>query len=187
MRLLAISGSLRAASSNTAILEAAAHLAPHGVRIDFFRDLGLLPHFNPDLDSLDGNVLPPVIHEFRRAVGDADALLISTPEYAHGLPGSFKNALDWLVGSLEFPGKSVAVLSPSARQIHARAQLREVLATMSARLVDRESFVIELPARDMTAADIVGDPVVAKAVHRAVVEVVHALRDTRFELSLTRA
>lgn len=99
IRLLALSGSLRARSSNGALLEAAALLAPAGMRIEPFAGIGALPHFNPDLEA---GALPDAVRALRERVGAADGLLISCPEYARGIPGSFKNALDWLVGGPEF-------------------------------------------------------------------------------------
>lgn len=144
MRVLAISASLRRGASNAALLEAAARAAPPDISVELYATLGALPHFNPDLDDMEGNALPDLVRDLRRRVGTADALLLSTPEYAHGLPGSFKNALDWLVGSTEFPGKRVSVISPSARAVHAPAQLAEILTTMSARIVGEVPIVIEV-------------------------------------------
>jgi NAD(P)H-dependent FMN reductase len=92
MRILAISGSLRAASSNTAVLQAAIELAPPDVEIVRCDGLSELPHFNPDLD--DANAPAPVAN-WRAQLKAADGVLISSPEYAHGVPGSLKNALDW--------------------------------------------------------------------------------------------
>ena len=142
MRILAISGSLRSTSSNTALLRAAQILAPPGVDIMLYANLGVLPHFNPDLD---GETPPQSVLELRAEVGFADGLLISSPEYAHGVPGCLKNALDWLAASVEFPGKAVALLDTSSRATHARAQLTEILTTMSARLVPEASVTIALP------------------------------------------
>jgi len=159
--VLAISGSLRARASNTAILEAARLLAPSDMRVTICSGIGTLPHFNPDLDVEDGTGLPVEVEAFRDLVGKADTLLVSTPEYAHGLPGSFKNALDWLVGSTTFPGKPVAVVNVSPRSIHAQAQLREILITMSAQLLDAASRTVTLPRRDMDASSIAADPELA--------------------------
>lgn len=176
MKLLALSGSLRAASSNTALLEAAQRLASPGVEIDLWQGLASLPHFNPDLEEDDQARLPAAVRELRRLVGLADGLLLSTPEYAHGLPGSFKNALDWLVGSTEFPGKIVAIISPSARSVHAPEQLREILSTMSARFTEPRSFVVQLPRRDMNAEDITTDPPTAAALRAALATIEHTVR-----------
>jgi chromate reductase, NAD(P)H dehydrogenase (quinone) len=177
MHLLAISGSLRPGSSNTAILDAAGRLAPPGMTVERYPSVGALPHFNPDDDSPDDGRLPTVVAEFRSRVGQSDALLISTPEYAHGLPGAFKNALDWLVGSTEFPGKPVAVISPSARSVHAQAQLREVLTTMSARRVERASVIVPLPSRDMDVEAIVADHELSRLLRSVLAEIANVVRD----------
>lgn len=158
IRILAISGSLRAASSNTAVVEAARLLAPPGMMVGVYRGLGELPHFNPDVEI---GVLPPAVVELRAAVGDADALLVCSPEYAHGVPGSMKNALDWLVGGPEFVGKPVALVNASPRSVHAQAQLAETVATMSGVVVEAASVALLLPGRGLDAAGIAADPELA--------------------------
>lgn len=136
MKLLAISGSLRATSSNAAIVRAVARLA--GAPVETF-DTQTLPHFSPDLDV---DPLPPPVAALRTAVGLATALVIATPEYAHGMPGSLKNALDWLVSATEPIDKPVLLISASpAGAVHAHAQFSEVLRTMSMRLVDGGAHV----------------------------------------------
>lgn len=171
INLLAISGSLRAGSSNTALLEAASRLAPQGCHVELWHGMQDLPHFNPDLEEEGDLRLPVSVRDLRRRVGAADGLIVSTPEYAHGLPGSFKNLLDWLVGDTEFAGKPVAVLSPSARAVHARGQLAEILLTMSARLIADPRFVVQLPARDMDASAIVANAETSAALRTAVAEI----------------
>lgn len=170
MHLLAISGSLRAGSSNTSLLEAARHLAPEGVSVEMYEGMATLPHFNPDVEA--SGILPPEVIALRARVSSASALVISTPEYARGLPGSFKNLLDWLVGAEDFAGKPVALLSPSARSVHAQEQARLVLTTMSAHLVGEASLVIQLPSRETTAAAIVNDPELAAQVRAAMAALV---------------
>jgi chromate reductase len=137
MNILAISGSLRAGSNNTAVLRAAARLAPPGVDIELSDAIRHLPFFNPDLD---GDRLPGAVAAFRALIGNADGILISSPEYARGVAGVMKNALDWLVASFEFPNKPVALINTSPRATHAQAALTLTLETMSARLV-RDAFV----------------------------------------------
>src|SRR5207248_2306398 len=110
MNLLALCGSLRAISYNRKALVAAKRLAPPGMTIELYDALASLPHFNPD-DDVDP--LPLTVRDFRAKVGRANGLLIACPEYAHGIPGAFKNLLDWLVSSLEFPGKPVALINCS--------------------------------------------------------------------------
>jgi chromate reductase, NAD(P)H dehydrogenase (quinone) len=135
MNFLAIPGSTSARSSTAAILRAAAALAPAGAAVTLFGGLAELPHFNPDLDA---EPLPPTVAAFRRDLGAADAVIICSPEYAHGMPGALKNALDWLVSAVEPIGKPVLLIcaSPTAAPF-AHAQLLEVLRTMmGAHLVD---------------------------------------------------
>ena len=132
MHLLGISGSLRAASTNSALLRAAARAAPEGVTLTLFEGLGSLPIFNPDLE--DGP-MPAVVVDLRQQVQAADGLVIACPEYAHGVPGGLKNALDWLVSGAEIPGKPIALFHASARSQHGRLALADVLRTMSTRIV----------------------------------------------------
>ena len=155
MRILAIRGSLRAASINAAVLEAAALLAPAGLTIVQYGGLAELPIFNPDLDT---DFPPDPVRRLRENVGLSDGLLIASPEYAHGVAGGLKNALDWLVGGPEFYQKPVAVLNASARAVHANAHLRETLVTMAARVIEPASITLGLPATGVDAAGIVADP-----------------------------
>src|SRR5437773_2703790 len=134
MRILAISGSLRTGSSNATLLRAAAAIAPAGVEIVAYDNIGVLPHFNPDLDA---GAPPDMVARFRGEVARADALMISSPEYAHGVPGTLKNALDWLVGGVEINGKPVALVNASARATYAQASLQETLSVMGARVFTR--------------------------------------------------
>src|SRR5579862_7006350 len=131
MRVLALSGSLRRASINSALLRAAARLAPASIAVTVFTELGALPLFNPDLEATP----PPPVQALRRCIATADALVIASPEYAHGISSPIKNALDWLVSFEPFVGKPVAVLNASPRAQYAYAALLETLRTMSALLV----------------------------------------------------
>ncbi len=151
MRLLTLCGSLRAQSSNRAILRAYGQLAPSGIFVEHFEGVGELPHFNPDLDV---EPLLPAVAAWRGLVGGADALVMSTPEYVHALPGSFKNALDWLVSDPAFAGKPVAILQAPRGSNRALAALREVLSTMSARVVEPASLVLPLATNQVDDAAI---------------------------------
>ena len=125
--IIAISGSLKLTSSNTAILNATAKIAPQNVAIEIFEGIDLLPHFNPEITE----DIPEIIR-FRNKIKEADAVLFSTPEYAFGVPGVLKNALDWLVSSGEFYGKPVAVISVSTMQSGGDKALASLLLTLSA-------------------------------------------------------
>ncbi len=143
IRVLGISGSLRGASSNTALVRAAARLAPVGVEVSIYRELANIPPFNPDLDT---DVVPAAVSRFRAALHASDAVLISSPEYAHGVSGVLKNALDWVVSSGELIDKAIAVINVSPRATHAHASLCETLATMSGHVVEDASVTIPLAA-----------------------------------------
>ena len=160
IRLLAISGSLRAGSSNTEVLRALALLAPPRVDVRQFEGLATLPAFNPDLDA-EGMVPPAPVHELRAQVQAADAIVICSPEYAHGVPGSLKNALDWLVSVPQVVFKPAALVNASPRAFHAQASLAETLRTMSMALVSELPFVVPLTDRGTTATELAADPALA--------------------------
>lgn len=136
-RLLLISGSLRAASTNRAALRTAARIAPADVTAELYDGLAGLPHFNPDDDA---EPLPPPVAALRRAIREADALLFCAPEYAGALPGSFKNLLDWTIGDAETGSiyrKPVAWLNVSPRGAEAaHRELRAVLGYAHAEIVE---------------------------------------------------
>jgi NAD(P)H-dependent FMN reductase len=174
VRILAISGSLRAGSSNGAVLDAARLLAPDDVVVERYDGIAELPAFNPDVE--EAGELPASVRDLRTRVAAADALLVSSPEYAHGFPGALKNLLDWLVGSTDFPGLPVTLVAASDRSVHAQAQLAEVLRTMSARLVPDGAVVVPLPSRTTDAASIVRDDRLA-AVLRGVLDALRRAAD----------
>ena len=173
MRILAISGSLRTRSFNTAALQASVVLAPAGLEIVLYAGLGHLPHFNPDRDTDEP---PESVKAFRREIESSDGLLLAAPEYAHGIPGALKNALDWLVSCIEFPDKPVALINASQRATHAQDHLREILATMSARLIDRASITLPLMGRNLDAAGILADPELSGQLQAALVIFVTEIR-----------
>ena len=175
-RILAISGSLRARSSNTELLKAAALLAGPNAAVDQYDGLGSLPHFNPDLD-LEGAVLPAEVQRLRTAIATADALLISSPEYAHGVPGSLKNALDWLVSGPEMVGKPLGLLNASSRSTHAHAQLEETLRTMSTAVVPGAVGIVPLDGRRLDAAAIAEDRELAAVIRQTLDALVAFSRD----------
>jgi chromate reductase len=163
--VLAISGSLRNGSSNTELLRAAALLAPDGMTIRLYDELDKLPHFNADLQD----DLPDAVVRLREHVQNAAGLLISSPEYARGVPGSLKNALDWLVGGSEFVDKPVALLNASPRSTHAQEALRITLQTMSGNFVVGASILIPLLGTTLDAAAIVAKPEMAVPLRAALV------------------
>jgi chromate reductase len=136
MKILGISGSLRSISKNAALVRAARMLAPAGVELLIYEGLGQLPLFNPDLDDLDNGRAPEPVLEFRAELRSSAGVFISSPEYAHGVSGAMKNALDWLVGSGEFEQKPTVLLNASPGSVHAHAALLETLRTMGGIVID---------------------------------------------------
>ncbi len=156
LRILAISGSLRSHSPNLRLLETAAALANTSTRIEVFTQFADVPLFNPDTAET-----PPAVTYLRTAIRAADAVVISTPEYAHGLPGTLKNALDWLVSGTELTGKPVALFNASTRSVYAQAALREVLVTMGARFLAAACVTVPLLADTRTPQQLAADPALA--------------------------
>lgn len=182
VRLVALSGSLRARSSNTALLRAAVRLAPPAVEIDLYERIGALPPFNPDLEaevymdrSADGVRYRVeraghglgAVRDLGERVRDADGLLVACPEYARGVPGAFKNALDWLVGGDGFVNKPFALFNASPRASHAQNALRVTLETMSGWPVEAACIAVPLLNRNLDARAIAADPALAQPVRDA--------------------
>jgi chromate reductase, NAD(P)H dehydrogenase (quinone) len=173
LEILALCGSLRQRSSNSELLQACALLAPPDLRLEFYRGLTTLPYFNADLD---GASPPPPVAAWRAQVARADALLISSPEYARGVPGVLKNALDWLVGGSEVVGKPVALLNGSPRSRHAQDSLTLTLQTISARPVSPQAFLAPVLGRTLAAADIAADGALSAVLRAALVALTRAAR-----------
>lgn len=165
-RILAISGSLRSQSSNTMLLRAAALLAPEDVSITLYDGLGDLPHFNPDLEGVEERG----VLDFRRRLQESDAVLISSPEYAHGVPGVLKNALDWIVGSGELVDKPVGLINASPQSNHAYASLTETITVMSARLVKNACVTLPFWKKTLDAEGIASHPEISALLQKVVGE-----------------
>jgi chromate reductase len=163
VEILAISGSLRRRSTNTELLLAAQRLAPPDMTIALYDGLDRLPHFNPDVEPAQSLPVMDLKERLSRAAG----LMISTPEYARGVPGSLKNALDWLVSGSEFVDKPVALLSASTRSNYAYDALRTTLTTMSGRLIAEASITLPLLGKNHDAAAIVADVALARPLRDA--------------------
>ncbi|ADV68897.1 NADPH-dependent FMN reductase [Deinococcus maricopensis] len=158
--VLLLSGSLRAHSTNTAVLRTAQAVTPAGLHTVLSDDLGALPHFNPDDDH---DPLPPAVAAFRARLRAADALLFCTPEYAGGLPGAFKNLLDWTVGGGETYGRPAAwinvsgVAAPTGGE-DAHAALRKVLGYTGVRVVEAACRRLPLARQDVGADGLIASP-----------------------------
>jgi NAD(P)H-dependent FMN reductase len=168
-KLLLISGSLRAGSSNSATLRTAAALTPAGVEAEIYDGMGRLPHFNPDDDPADGIGLDAEVATLRAALGEADALLLCTPEYAGALPGSFKNLLDWTVGGGQMDAMPTAWINVSGAAApsggaDAHESLRKILGFTGAQIV--EDACLRLP---LARGDVGEDGLIAPEEARAAI------------------
>ena len=170
--ILGLCGSLRAASLNSMLLRAAARLAPDGVRLEVYAGLGLLPLFNADLEP----TAVPAVAALRAALGAASAVLIASPEYAHGVSGVMKNALDWMVGNESFVGKPVALVNTSPRATLAEAALRETLVTMSACIVEDACLAVPLLGGGYTLETLVATRSLAGPIAHALASLTAASR-----------
>lgn len=153
IRLLALSGSLRRESYNTAVLNALIRLAPGYVKMHIGQ-IGELPLFNPDRE---GEAIATV-DALKGALGKADGLIIASPEYAHGVSGVLKNALDWLVSGEEFVDRPIMLINTSPRASHAQQSLREILRTMSGDLIDDACLSIALLGSRLDCSGIITNP-----------------------------
>ncbi|WP_328538543.1 NADPH-dependent FMN reductase [Streptomyces sp. NBC_00344] len=155
--ILLLSGSLRADSSNETVLRTAQAIAPPQLRTVRYDGLAALPHFNPDDDT---DPLPPSVAGLRAAIGEADAVLICTPEYAGTLPGSFKNLLDWTVGGTEICDKPAAWVNAAApgRGQGAVDTLRTVLGYTGAEVVEAACVRVPVDRRTVGEDGVITDP-----------------------------
>jgi chromate reductase, NAD(P)H dehydrogenase (quinone) len=163
VKILAISGSLRANSSNTSLLRALIGLAPDRVQISIYPSIGDLPHFNPELDD-DRDLL--TVENWRSQLRSADGILFCTPEYAHSVPGVLKNALDWIVSSGEFMHKPTAVISASPAPdggSKANAALVQTLRVMMADIPASAILCIPAVSAKLNDRSEIVDPQTAKS------------------------
>lgn len=161
VHLLALCGSQRARSLSGGLLRACRDLAPDGVAVDIFEQHKQFPLFNPDLPP------PAAVLALQEAITRAHGIVIASPEYAHGVSGTLKNALDWVVSHPPFAGKPVAVLNPSYQSHHADAALKETLVTMSAVLVPEACIRIPVIGAAIDPDAIVASPRFAPMIHAA--------------------
>ncbi|MGW9947580.1 NAD(P)H-dependent FMN reductase [Rhizobium leguminosarum] len=149
MRILAISGSARLNSTNTAMLRAIRAIAPSDIELSIFDGVGRLPVFSPDLE---GESLPEAVRDFIDVIAKSDGVIIASPEYVRSIPGGLKNAIDWLVSGDEIVHKPIALLHASHRGDDMLAGLRTVLATITDRFA--EDIFLRLPLMKPDPAEV---------------------------------
>jgi len=175
MRILALSGSLRAQSLNISLLREVARLAPPEVTITFWEHLDELPHFSPERDE---DPLPSVVVDLRARIHEADALLVCTPEYIHALPAVLKNLLEWAVSSGVWVGKPTAAwsVSPSLEGgARAQASLVHTLEVMSAKVIHQASLCLTLARTGLDSEGRLQDPAQVGFLRLALAELTSAV------------
>jgi chromate reductase len=162
-------------STNTALLRTAQAVATDGVEAVLFDGVRTLPHFDPDLDV---EPLDPAVDALRRAIREADAVIVSTPEYAGALPGSFKNALDWMIGDDKLGSiyeKPVAWINASPRgAVHAHESLRLVLGYAHATIVEDACVDVPVNNGDVDADGLVHDSTARERITKALADLAAA-------------
>jgi chromate reductase len=162
-KILAISGSLRQGSSNHAILTYLGSIVPADVEYNIYNDLALIPAFDPGLDT---DIPQAPVAELRQLLTEADGLVICTPEYAFGVPGSLKNMLDWMVSSSTLVDKPVALITASLGGEHAHASLLLTLGALSANVVKDSTLLIQFIRSKMDSEGNVKDEQTVKNLKR---------------------
>jgi len=173
MRILGISGSLRRESSNGRLLEAAGALMPESVTYEIADCIDRLPHFNPDVDISGIEVVQAWVEQ----VKVSDGIIISTPEYARGYPGSLKNALDWLVQTDAHIDKPFMLLNASARSRVAQDTLTTVLKTMSG--IQVNDATVPLLGKSLGTQEILADPALSSLITSALLSFVAGIDEMR--------
>ncbi|MDB5024698.1 MAG: azr 2 [Mucilaginibacter sp.] len=158
-RVFAISGSLRLGSSNHAILNALGKMMPSGTTYTIYNGLRAIPAFDPGLDNDDP---PAAVAAFRSQIAEADGIIICTPEYAYGVPGALKNALDWTVSSASFSGKPTALVTASTGGENAHQALIKTLGAIDANLIKEATLLLSFIQSKMDGQGNISDEETAR-------------------------
>jgi chromate reductase len=176
MKILAVSGSLGRKSSNTELLRAAQRLCVGNAEVVIYEGLRDIAPFDPDLEEDEA---PQPVKNFRTLIRSADGVLISSPEYVHGVSGVLKNALDWTVLTGDLYDKPVAVFNASQVATIALESLKEILRTAGAKLIDGASIMVPLMGRKLDAAGMAADTGIAGVVRGAMASFVRGINAIR--------
>jgi chromate reductase len=168
--ILAICGSLRDNSSNSILVKFLSTLMPSNVFYSIYQGLGTLPHFD---DSGDGG---PWVAEFRQQVSEADGIIICSPEYAFGVPGSLKNALDWTVGSGEFVNKPVVLITAATGGEKAHAALLNTLSAISAQIPENGALLVPFIRSKLNEKSEVADAPLISSLKEIIDVLVHTVK-----------
>ena len=171
-KILAISGSTRQSSTNLSLIKAIIELSADSLDIKIFEGLSDIPHFNPDLDTDDP---PKNVVDFRRELKEADGILICTPEYAMGVPGTLKNAIDWTVSSCEFSHKPVALITASSVGEKGHLSLIETLKIIESDMPDDSQLLVSFVKTKVSSEGRITDVQTLEQVKRLLVSLTRTI------------
>lgn len=164
--ILAICGSTRKTSSNLNLIHAIKELSKEEFNLSVFEGLADIPQFNPDLDN---ETAPSTVARFRQQLKEADGVLICTPEYAMGVPGALKNAIDWTVSSGEFSRKPVALITASSLGENGHESLMKTLRIIESNITDQTQLVISFVKTKVSRDNKITDPTTLAQVNELIV------------------
>ncbi|WP_212003195.1 NADPH-dependent FMN reductase [Chitinophaga sp. HK235] len=174
LNILAISGSTRQQSSNHQLIKAVASLAADVAHVEVFEGLTNIPHFNPDIDHDNP---PAEVVAFRRRLREADAVLICTPEYAIGVPGTLKNAIDWTVSSMELSRKPVALITAGTSGFKAHESLLGTLLIIESNIATTAQIVISGVKTKINQDGIITDTATLEKVQQLIASLVAVVKE----------
>lgn len=160
-KIIAICGSTRESSTNLKFLNAIGELLNGVAEMEIYMDIASIPHFNPDLDTDNP---PSSVTQFRNKLKGADGILICTPEYAMGVPGTLKNAIDWTVSSMEFSHKPVALITASSMGEKGHRSLLETLQVIESRMTPQTQLLISFAKTKINEQSVITDSETMKQV-----------------------
>lgn len=173
IKILAVSGSLRASSSNALLLHTIKKLVPSTVEFFIYKGLGGLPPFD------DADDVPIAVSVWRKHLQDADAVLVCSPEYAFGVPGSLKNAFDWTVGSGELVNKPLALVTASTGGEKAHAAWLQIFTALSVAIPEGCAVLVSYIRSKLTAAGDIIDPATLEAVKKLISNLVDFVQEQK--------
>jgi len=179
LKILAISGSTRKSSSNLNLIKAIADLSLGSFVISIFKGLTELPHFNPDLDNEN---VPHQVTNFRRQIREADAVLFCSPEYAIGVPGTLKNAIDWTISSMDFSQKPVALITASLSGEKAHNSLLGTLLIIEAKMTIDTQLLISSVKKKVGSDCKILDAETLDAINKLMQSLIEIIKNEKEEL-----
>ncbi len=171
IHIIAISGSTREVSVNLNLIQAISQLYKNKLNLSVFQNIAGLPHFNPDWDNDNS---PEIVNEFRAQLRTSDGILICTPEYAMGVPGTLKNAIDWTVSSMEFYHKPTALITAGLSGLKGHKALMETLNIIEANIPESSQLIIPF-AKTKIKGDVITDEQTKLEIIRAVDSLVYII------------